>query len=90
MTPTGGSVIALDVGGTRIKGVVVEDGEPVESRQWPTRAERGPEAVLDTLLRCADELRARAVRRGTPPRAAGIAVPGLVDEAGGTAVLAAN
>ncbi|MET8546912.1 ROK family protein, partial [Kitasatospora sp. NPDC004799] len=30
------------------------------------------------------------VRRGTPPRAAGIAVPGLVDEAGGTAVLAAN
>ncbi|MEU6971900.1 ROK family protein [Kitasatospora aureofaciens] len=91
MTPGAGGVIALDVGGTRIKGVVVDGrGEPVESAQWPTRAERGPDAVLDTVLRCADELRARARRRGSPPRAAGIAVPGLVDETSGTSVLAAN
>ncbi|MFD8755796.1 ROK family protein [Kitasatospora sp. NPDC059577] len=90
MTPVAGTVIALDVGGTHIKGVVVDGGRPVESAQWPTRAERGPDAVLDTVLRCADDLRARAARRGTPPRAAGIAVPGLVDETSGTAVLAAN
>ncbi|MFJ2193308.1 ROK family protein [Kitasatospora sp. NPDC087861] len=84
------SVIALDVGGTHIKGAAVENGEPVETEQWHTRAERGPDAVLDTVLRCADELVTRAVRRGAKPAAAGVVVPGLVDEASGTAVLAAN
>ncbi|WP_030241734.1 ROK family protein [Streptomyces sp. NRRL S-350] len=84
------SVIALDVGGTHIKGAVVEGGELVEGAQWSTRAERGPDAVLATVLRCADELVAYAERRGSKPQAAGIVVPGLVDEAGGTAVLAAN
>ncbi|GAA2781109.1 ROK family protein [Kitasatospora sp. CM 4170] len=84
------SVIALDVGGTHIKGSVVDGGDVVEADEWYTRAEHGPSAVIDTVLRCADELVARAVRRGAKPQAAGIVVPGLVDEASGTAVLAAN
>ncbi|MER6299523.1 ROK family protein [Kitasatospora sp. NPDC001539] len=84
------SVIALDVGGTHIKGAVVDGGELVEGAQWSTRAERGPDAVLAAVLRCADELVTYAVRRGSTPQAAGIVVPGLVDEARGTAVLAAN
>ncbi|MEU9045955.1 MULTISPECIES: ROK family protein [unclassified Kitasatospora] len=80
------TVIALDVGGTQIKaGVVAEDGSLVHSERWFTRADRGPDAVLDTVLTCAADLAGRYA-----PRAAGIAVPGIVDEASGTSVFAAN
>ncbi|MFG2918600.1 ROK family protein [Kitasatospora sp. NPDC048298] len=83
MSPT---AIALDVGGTYIKGAAVaEDGSLRHTERWFTRAERGPEAVLETVLDCAAELAGRF-----RPAAAGIAVPGIVDEPAGTAVLAAN
>ncbi|MEU1949240.1 hypothetical protein ABZ554_44000, partial [Streptomyces sp. NPDC020125] len=56
-------VIALDVGGTQIKGgVFAGDGTTLHSERWPTRAERGPNAVIDTILTCADELAAVAKR----------------------------
>ncbi|GAA2986295.1 ROK family protein [Streptomyces lactacystinicus] len=80
------TAIALDVGGTYIKGAAVApDGRLCHTERWFTRAERGPEAVLETVLDCAAELAGRF-----RPAAAGIAVPGIVDEAAGTAVLAAN
>ncbi|MGW7449634.1 ROK family protein [Kitasatospora sp. NPDC054795] len=80
------TAIALDVGGTCIKGAAVAaDGRLCHTERWFTRAERGPEAVLETVLDCAAELAGRF-----RPAAAGIAVPGIVDEAAGTAVLAAN
>ncbi|GAA1184361.1 ROK family protein [Kitasatospora gansuensis] len=85
------SVIALDVGGTHIKGAIVENGRLLDSERWHTRSERGSDALVETVLGCADELVARAVRYGGRPAApAGIVVPGLVDERAGTAVLAAN
>ncbi|MFG2848688.1 ROK family protein [Kitasatospora sp. NPDC048296] len=80
------TAIALDVGGTYIKGAAVaEDGSLRHTERWFTRAERGPEAVLETVLDCAAELAGRF-----RPAAAGVAVPGIVDEGAGTAVLAAN
>ncbi|MCC9311713.1 ROK family protein [Kitasatospora sp. RB6PN24] len=80
------TVIALAVGGTEIEaGVLAEDGALMHSERRFTRAERGPEAVIDTVIDCAAEL-AREYR----PAAAGIAVPGIVDEAAGTCVFAAN
>ncbi|MFE6049368.1 ROK family protein [Kitasatospora sp. NPDC056446] len=80
------TAIALDVGGTYIKGAAVaEDGGLCHTERWFTRTERGPEAVLETVLDCAAELAERF-----RPAAAGIAVPGIVDEPAGTAVLAAN
>ncbi|MEU1283331.1 ROK family protein [Kitasatospora sp. NPDC005856] len=80
------TAIALDVGGTSIKGAAVaRDGGLCHTARWYTRAERGPEAVLETVLDCAAELAERF-----RPAAAGVAVPGIVDEAAGTAVLAAN
>ncbi|MGW4893212.1 ROK family protein [Kitasatospora sp. NPDC004240] len=84
------TVIALDVGGTRVKGGLVEDGRLLEARQWRTRAERGPDAVLDTILACADDLRSAADGRGLPVTAAGVVVPGLVDEEAGVCALAVN
>ncbi|MGP4114140.1 ROK family protein [Streptomyces sp. 4N509B] len=81
------TVIALDVGGTVTKGAVLrEDGTVREPRRVPTGAARGPEAVVATVLDLAAELAERA-----PGAAAlGLAVPGLVDAASGTAVFSAN
>ncbi|WP_052863620.1 ROK family protein [Streptomyces niger] len=99
-------VIALDVGGTGIKAALVgteaapsgsSPGAPArppvllhEARR-PTGRERGPEAVIGTILDFAAELRELGARKyGAPAAAAGVAVPGIVDETTGTAVYAAN
>ncbi len=82
------TVIALDVGGTYIKGGTLTGGAPAleHTDRWYTRADRGPEAVLETVLACAEELAGRC----PDVDAAGIVVPGIVDEESGLAVLAGN
>ncbi|MER7752837.1 ROK family protein [Kitasatospora sp. NPDC097643] len=85
------TVIALDVGGTELKGAVVaEDGTVLQTERWLTRSGRGAGAVVDTVLGRAADLVELARRAGTPPRAAGVVVPGLVDEATGTVRRAVN
>ncbi|GAA1939301.1 ROK family protein [Kitasatospora viridis] len=80
------TTIALDVGGTYIKGGATgPDGTLRTTGRWPTLADRGPDAVLDSVLAAAAELAERH-----RPAAAGIAVPGIVDEATGVCLLAAN
>lgn len=60
-------VIALDVGGTQIKGgVCAGDGTVLHSKRWLTRAELGPNSLINTILHCADELAALAKRSGRP------------------------
>ncbi|MEW2284978.1 ROK family protein [Streptomyces sp. NPDC047841] len=85
-------VIALDVGGTGMKAALVgDDGGLLHRARRATGRERGPEAVLAGILDFAAELRAYGVEHlGEPAGAAGIAVPGIVDETTGTAVYAAN
>ncbi|GGV34076.1 hypothetical protein GCM10010495_58750 [Kitasatospora herbaricolor] len=79
-------VVALAVGGTQIKGVAMAaDGSLLHSGGRQTRADRGPDAVLETVLDYAGELSRRHAAS-----AAGIAVPGLVGEATGTSVFAAQ
>ncbi|MFF6773030.1 ROK family protein [Streptomyces sp. NPDC012637] len=81
------TVIALDVGGTFIKGAVLAgDGTPIHAERWYTRADRGPDAVLETVLARAAEL----AERFPAAEAAGVVVPGIVDEDDGVSVLAAN
>ncbi|MEU6282249.1 ROK family protein [Streptomyces sp. NPDC047028] len=85
-------VIALDVGGTGMKAALVgDDGALLHSARRATGRERGPDAVVEAILGFAADLRAHGVERyGTPAAAAGIAVPGIVDDTHGTAVYAAN
>ncbi|MET8982896.1 ROK family protein [Streptomyces sp. NPDC004539] len=85
-------VIALDVGGTAMKGALVgADGALLHRDRRPTARERGTEAVIEGILDFAADLRAYGVRQfGETARAAGLAVPGIIDEARGTAVYAAN
>ncbi|MFF9090086.1 ROK family protein [Streptomyces sp. NPDC014991] len=85
-------VIALDVGGTGMKAALVgDDGALLHRARRATGRERGSEAVIEGILDFAAELRAYGVEHcGGPADAAGIAVPGIVDEAQGTAVYSAN
>ncbi|UQA93628.1 ROK family protein [Streptomyces halobius] len=85
-------VIALDVGGTGMKAALAgADGNLLHEARRPTGRERGPEAVVEAILGFAAELRELGRERfGTAAEAAGVAVPGIVDEAAGTAVYAAN
>ncbi|WDO07676.1 ROK family protein [Streptomyces murinus] len=84
-------VIALDVGGTGMKAALVgDDGALLHRARRATGRERGPDAVVAGILDFAAELYAYGTEHYGPPAAAGIAVPGIVDEEHGTAVYAAN
>ncbi|MDT0388296.1 ROK family protein [Streptomyces dubilierae] len=85
-------VIALDVGGTGMKAALTgPEGEVLHRARRATGRAEGPDAVVAGILDFAAELRAYGTEQlGTPASAAGVAVPGIVDEAEGTAVYAAN
>lgn len=84
-------VVAADVGGTTIKsGLLAADGALHRGQSHPTGAERGPQAVVDTILAVTGGLVEAARADGATPRAVGVAVPGVVDEVGGVAAWSAN
>ncbi|MCA6093414.1 ROK family protein [Streptomyces sp. SCA3-4] len=85
-------VIALDVGGTAIKAALVAaDNTLLHETRRATARDKGPDAVVAGILDLAAELRdLGAARFGETASAAGVAVPGIVDTATGTAVYAAN
>ncbi|MEU6734595.1 ROK family protein [Streptomyces physcomitrii] len=85
-------VIALDVGGTGMKAALVTaDGTLLHSARRDTGRERGAEAVVESILAFAAELRAHGEEKfGEPAAAAGVAVPGIVDAERGIAVYASN
>jgi glucokinase len=83
--------VALDVGGTGMKCALVRpDGQVHHTERHPTRAERGPAAVIETILDVAAGLAARARADDLDPVAVGVAVPGVVDEENGVAVWSSN
>ena len=85
-------VIALDVGGTGMKAALVAaDGTLLHEARRATGRDRGPDAVVESILAFADELRAYGeTHLGQGALAAGVAVPGIVDADRGIAVYAAN
>ncbi|GHE74827.1 sugar kinase [Streptomyces spiralis] len=71
--------------------LVGTDGDLLHQARRPTGRERGPDAVVEGILGFAAELRAYGAERfGEPAAAAGVAVPGIVDEERGIAAFAAN
>ncbi|MDT4986855.1 MAG: glucokinase [Micromonosporaceae bacterium] len=84
-------VVALDVGGTGIKCALVDEaGRVRHGERHATGRERGPDAVVATILDIAGGLVRTAGTRGLRPRAVGVVVPGVIDEDAGVAVWAAN
>lgn len=90
MTPTAaadppGLALAIDVGGTSIKGELADaDGRVVAAERVATP--RG-DAALDAIGLLGDRLLAKA---SGPVRGAGVVVPGLVDPTAGVAAYSAN
>lgn len=85
-----GPIVALDVGGTTVKGAVDTGSGARAHRRWRTPREQGPDAVVATVLDAAQELveLTREVA-GRPPARIGMACLGLVDPVMGVAVLSA-
>jgi glucokinase len=84
------AVLALDVGGTDIKGAVIDqDGVTAKCLSRRTEAGRGPDAVLTAVRRLATDL-ARSAADGCELVAAGLVVPGFVDPDTGIAHAATN
>ena len=80
--------LGLDLGGTNIKVVVLEerDGDlpvTVEQATLPTEAHRGPRAVVERVAEVGREVLGR---RG-PVAAIGVGVPGILDERGHAVLL---
>jgi glucokinase len=90
--PAENHVIALDVGGTGMKAALVgADGTLLHEARRATNRERGPEAVVASILDFAAELRAYGEEHlGRSASAAGVAVPGIIDAENGVAVYASN
>lgn len=86
-TDWSGHVIALDVGGTAMKGAILNSDNSVKSfHRWPTPREEGPDAVVNAVVAAIDEL----LERTKDARAVGIVVPGLVDDHTGVALFSEN
>jgi glucokinase len=69
-------VVALDVGGTSMKGgLVTRSGEIIHTDRRATPRDRGPAAVVATIRSFIDDL---ATAGGGTPAGVGLAVPGLV------------
>jgi glucokinase len=80
------TVVAVDVGGTTIKGAVVDQaGQFLRELSRPTPVVAGPDAVIAALLETIAELRS-----GGDAGAVGVVVPGAVDANSGRAVFSAN
>ncbi|GAA2296413.1 ROK family protein [Actinomadura luteofluorescens] len=87
------TLIGLDVGGTTMKAALVGGDAPPGADAGVLASESRPTDRADPVggvLDFAAHLAARAASLGSPARAAGIALPGIVDEAAGTAVHSAN
>jgi glucokinase len=82
-----GPVVALDVGGSSMKGAVLDGQSHVVSfHRWPTPRSDGPDAVIGAVLGAVDEL----LRHAEGAVAVGLVVPGLVDDFAGTALHSEN
>ncbi|WP_157430425.1 ROK family protein [Actinomadura macra] len=81
------TLIGLDVGGTSMKAELTVDHQILATESCPTDRGDPVGGILDFAARLA----ARAEElTGSPAAAAGIVLPGIVDEAAGTAVHSAN
>jgi glucokinase len=82
-----GPVVALDVGGTAMKGVVLDDQSRVlDFHRWSTPRSDGPDAVVAAALDAVDEL----LQHAGGSVAVGLVVPGLVDDRAGIALYSEN
>lgn len=68
----------IDLGGTKIEGVVLEGGNPIPLKRLrvPTEADRGYQHILDQIAKLVEVLIAET---GVKPDKIGIGTPGVID-----------
>jgi glucokinase len=80
------TVISIDVGGTGMKCALVDsDHRVLHTERHATGRERGPEAVVQTIIDVAAGLAAKG-----STEAIGVVVPGVIDEVNGIARYSSN
>lgn len=79
-------VIAIDVGGTFLKGAIVEGSSIIASERWSTGREHGSDQALEGVIAFGQKL----AKENPQAKALGIVVPGLVDEGLGVSIFAEN
>jgi glucokinase len=85
----GPSVLALDIGGTTIKGAVFNrSGQQTDTRSYQTF--RGDRSAYDSAVSLLASLLSEALALGQQPQAIGVGTPGLIDPTSGTVRFAAN
>lgn len=81
-----GTLVGIDVGGTKVAAAVVEGVTVVERVEAPTET-GSTEALLDQIAAIASTVAAQA---GGEPRAVGAGIPSQIDAASGTALDSVN
>ena len=90
MTNMKSTCLAVDVGGTNIKmGLVDADGRILAHQGFPTDSNRGPDLVMDDIIRHLKELSAEAPR-SQRPKGMVVGVPGWINQAEGVLLKTPN
>lgn len=83
--------IGVDLGGTNIQaGVVTHDGKVLERDRTKTRADQGPQVVLDRIEKLIHSICETAGKKITDMHAVGIGAPGAIDVKRGVVLQAVN
>jgi len=77
------AVVAVDLGGTTIKAGIVGPSGVTATRRVASRADRGPDAVMATIVEVVGDVHDEAEQQGLTVVGAAIAVPGIIDERNG-------
>lgn len=86
-----GLYIGIDLGGTAVKGGLVQaDGTIVEKQSIPTEADRGVDHVVGRMADLVRDLAAMAGEAGQHVAAVGLGVPGTLSHATGTVIAPPN
>jgi len=84
-------VVGVDLGGTKIlAGVFDSKLQPVGTTKFSTKAQRGPEAVLERVARCVLDAIDECDLETKQIRAVGVGAPGAVDPEHGEVIFAPN
>lgn len=86
--PRVGSVMAVDLGGTKCHGALADLAGGVLHEDF--RPTGGPDRAVATVLACLDVLRSQASAEGIPVRAVVIGIPALIDPVTGLAAEGPN
>ncbi len=83
--------LGLDLGGTNCRLGLVDEAGSIRARlHFATRAQEGPEDLMDRMAAALADLAARARELGLEPAGAGVACPGVIDRGEGVVRFAPN